>query len=50
MADTDAPSYVGHPVAAVLATAEEKKKRKYLPAAKANHATFYCVCGWGFGT
>ena len=36
--DHNAPSYVGYPVAAVLATAEEVK---YLSAVEAHH-----VCMW----
>ena len=42
--DTDhgAPSYVGCSVAAVLATAEEEKKVKYLSWVEAHH-----VRGWG---
>ena len=38
--DTDAPSYVGRPVAAVLATTKEEKKIKYLSAIEACHASF----------
>ena len=38
--DYDAASYVDHPVSTVLATAEEEKKRKYLPAAQLRHASF----------
>ena len=37
--DTDVPSYVGHPVAAVLAIAEEEKV-KYLFAVEVYHAPF----------
>ena len=38
--DSDTASYVDHPVSSVLATAEEEKKRKYLPAAQQCHASF----------
>ena len=38
--DTDAASYVNRSVSAVLASAEEEKKRKYLSAAKLRHASF----------
>ena len=40
VADTDAASYVNRSVSAVLATAEEEKKRKYLSAAELHHASF----------
>jgi len=40
VADTDAASYVNHSVSAVLATAEEEKKHKYLSAAELCHASF----------
>jgi len=40
VADTDAASYVNRSVSAVLATAEEEKKRKYLSAAELRHASF----------
>ena len=36
--DTDAASYVNRSVSAVLASAEEEKKRKYLSAAELCHA------------
>ena len=36
--DTDAASYVNHSVSAVLASAEEEKKWKYLSAAELRHA------------
>ena len=39
VADTDAASYVNHPVSVVLASAEEKK-HKYLSAAELRHAFF----------
>ena len=38
--DSDAASYVDRPVSTVLATTEEEKKRKYLPAAQLHHASF----------
>ena len=38
--DTDAASYVNRSVSAVLATAEEEKKRKYLSASELRHASF----------
>ena len=38
--DTDAASYVNRSVSAVLASAEEEKKRKYLSAAELRHASF----------
>ena len=38
--DTDASSYVNCSVSTVLASAEEEKKRKYLPAAELHHASF----------
>ena len=38
--DTDASSYVNRSVAAVLASAEEEKKRKYLFAAESRRASF----------
>jgi len=38
--DTDAASYVNLSVSAVLATAEEEKKHKYLSAAELRHASF----------
>ena len=38
--DTDASSYVNHSVAAVLASAEEEKKRKYLSAAESRRSSF----------
>jgi len=40
VADTGAASYVNHSVSAVLATAEEEKKHKYLSAAELRHASF----------
>jgi len=40
VANTDAASYVNHSVSAVLATAEEEKKHKYLSAAESCHASF----------
>jgi len=40
VADTDAASYVNHSVSAVLATAEEEKKRKHLSAVELRHASF----------
>ena len=38
--DTDAPSYVSRPVAAVFAAAEEEKKRKYMAACEERRASF----------
>lgn len=38
--DTDAPSYASRPVAAVLRSAEEEKKRKYCGPCETRHATF----------
>jgi len=40
VADTDAASYVNHSVFAVLATAEEEKKHKYLSATELCHVSF----------
>ena len=40
VADTDAASYVYRPVSAVLASAEEEKKHKYLTAVELCHASF----------
>ena len=40
VADTDAASYVGRSVDAVLASAEQEKKQKYLLAAETRHASF----------
>lgn len=38
--DTDAPSYISRPVASVLKSAEDEKKRKYAIACEIQHATF----------
>jgi hypothetical protein len=38
--DTDAPSYISRPVASILKSAEEEKKRKYSSACEKQHATF----------
>ncbi|CAB0000687.1 unnamed protein product [Nesidiocoris tenuis] len=38
--DTDAPSYLSRTVSTVFKTAEEEKKRKYVSACEARHATF----------
>ena len=40
VADTDAVSYADRSVSAVLASAEEEKKHKYLSAAELHHASF----------
>ena len=40
VADIDAASYVNLPVSAILASAEEEKKCKYLSAAELCHASF----------
>ena len=38
--DTDAPSYIKRTVEAVLQTAEQEKKKKYLEAVQTRRATF----------
>ena len=38
--NTDAASYVGQSVSAVLSSAKEEKKCKYLSAAELRHASF----------
>ena len=43
VADTDVASYVNHPVSAVLASAEEEKKHKYL-SAELCHASLHVSC------
>ena len=40
VADTDAASYVYHPVSALLASAEEENKCKQLSAVELRHASF----------
>ena len=40
--DTDAASYVGQSVSAVLSSDKEEKKRKYLSATELHHASFTC--------
>jgi len=39
VADTDTASYVNHSMSAILATAEEEKKLKYLSAAELCHVS-----------
>ena len=45
VADTDADFYVNCSVSAVLATAEEEKKCKYLSAPELHHASFTILLG-----
>ena len=42
-------SYVNHPESAVVASAKEENKQKYLSAAKFGHANFisFCIIWWG---
>ena len=42
--ETDVTSYVNHPESAVLASAKEENKHKYLSAAKFGHAYFTSLC------